>query len=301
MKIHPLVLVTVLYKSAKHLPVFFHSLQAQSDQNYLVVAIDNASPDNSSQVAEELSASLMVPCVLLSMKENLGVAEANNIGIRYAAEHGFEHLVIANNDVYLPPDVVRHINQEVISAGCKAWTPKALLGDTEIIWYGGGYLSKWRARGIHRTLKASDRQERKTIPVSYAPTCFMYVHMDVFRRTGYMDPLYFVYYDDTDFCLRMQRAAIELIYDPRIVIKHYAGGSSGGDTSFFFLHMSTRNKLYYIWKHYHGLTYVSVLLLALLGKAAQLLSPVRRSGTWKGLIEGWKMVRAQRHGTRSCY
>jgi hypothetical protein len=98
-----------------------------------------------------------------------------------------------------------------------------------------------------------------------------------------MDPQYFVYYDDTDFCRRMNDGDVELVYDPTVSFKHYVGGSSGGDLSPFFLRISTRNKFIYIRKHYGLPMRWVVNMLALTSKLLQLCNKRRRGPTWQGL------------------
>jgi GT2 family glycosyltransferase len=117
----------------------------------------------------------------------------------------------------------------------------------------------------------------------------MYLHTSVFDEVGLMDPRYFVYYDDTDFCRRLQIAGIELVYDPTVAFRHYVGGSSGGELSDFFLRINTRNKFIYIRKHYTGLARWIATTFAIGSKLAQLASNRRRKATWLGLRDAYHL------------
>jgi GT2 family glycosyltransferase len=284
-----IALVTVLFNCEKHLPLFFECMGRQTDQDYLIIVVDNASKDASLTNARALAQAHGVPCEFIANDSNLGIAVGNNQGIERSRELGLSHIVLINNDIGCEPDLIAKIRARAIDKGHLAWTCLSYLGDTQVRWYGGGNLSYWRARGMHY-----DQQRSSEIieaqPVSYAPTCLMYLHASVFDKVGLMDEKYFVYYDDTDFCRRLNDHAIPLIYDPTVAFKHYVGGSSGGEFSEFSLRINTRNKFYYIQKHYVGFTRRIVTAIALVSKLAQLASAKRRRPTFLGLRDAWTFL-----------
>ena len=283
-----IALVTVLFNCEKHLPLFFECMGRQTDRDFVIVIIDNASRDASLARARELARAHGVPCEFIANDANLGIAEGNNQGIAAARRTGIEHIVLINNDIGCGDDLVARIRQRAISPGLLAWTCLAWHGDSDRRWYGGGRLSYWLARGLHYEGAQSEAIGEPT-PVSYAPTCLMYIHASVFDRIGVMDTRYFVYYDDTDFCKRMHDAGIELLYDPIVSFRHYVGGSSGGEMSEFFLRINTRNKFIYIGKHYRGAARLLVGTIAVFSKLIQLASKRRRDGTWKGLRDAMRL------------
>jgi GT2 family glycosyltransferase len=284
-----LALVTVLFNCEKHLPLFFDCMAAQTDRDFVVVVVDNASRDASLEVARSLAGSHGLHCDFIANDANLGIAVGNNQGIARARALGLAHTVLINNDIGCDPELIARIRARAIAPGHRAWTCLAWYGDTSARWYGGGRLSYWLARGIHYDQTRS-QAITEPVAVTYAPTCLMYLHVSVFDQIGLMDPQYFVYYDDTDFCKRLQTAGIPLIYDPQVQFRHYVGGSSGGDLSEFFLRISTRNKFIYIGKHYHPPVSWLVSVLAILSKMAQLVSSKRRRPTWQGLMDAFGRV-----------
>jgi len=281
-----IALVTVLFNCEKHLPLFFECLGRQSDRDFVVVVIDNLSRDASLARARELAQSHGVPCEFIANDANLGIAVGNNQGIERARAMGLQHVVLLNNDIGCGDDLVARIRERAIVGGHHAWTCLAYYGDSLQRWYGGGRLSYWLARGIHYDQATSEAIDAP-VSVTYAPTCLMYLHASVFDRVGQMDPRYFVYYDDTDFCFRMWQAGVALTYDPTVSFRHYVGGSSGGDLSDFFLRISTRNKFIYIRKNYRYPGRAIVTLIAIASKLAQLLSNKRRGPTLAGLRDAF--------------
>lgn len=55
----------------------------------------------------------------------------------------------------------------------------------------------------------------------------MVVRTEVFKQIGLMDEGYFMYYEETDFCLRSHRAGWECWYVPQARIIHLVGQASG--------------------------------------------------------------------------
>lgn len=277
-----IALVTVLFNCEKHLTMFFESLASQTDKDFLTIIIDNQSKDESMKAAQRLAAEYQVKCIFIQNENNLGIAIGNNQGIECARKHSIQHIVLINNDIGCDSDLIAQIRHKAINAGHLVWTCLAYYGDTQQRWYGGGKLNFWLARGIH--FNQSDSEKIKTATtVTYAPTCLMYVHSTVFDTVGMMDPDYFVYYDDTDFCKRLQHHKINIIYDPSIFFRHYVGGSSGGDLSPFSIQLNTRNKFIYIEKNYPRLLRGLVLAIAIISKLVQISSKKKRPHIIKGL------------------
>jgi len=54
----------------------------------------------------------------------------------------------------------------------------------------------------------------------------MMIRREVFDTIGFMDDHYFLYYEETDFCLRAKRAGWECWYVPHSIVVHHVGQSS---------------------------------------------------------------------------
>ena len=64
------------------------------------VVIDNASADGSVNYIREH----FPEAIIIEQKENLGFAKANNIGMRYALDHGADYVFLLNQDAWLVQD-----------------------------------------------------------------------------------------------------------------------------------------------------------------------------------------------------
>jgi GT2 family glycosyltransferase len=70
-------------------------------------------------------------------------------------------------------------------------------------------------------------QYNKEGETAYVNGCLMLVKKEVFKKIGLFDPKFFMYLEDTDFCLRAQKSGFKLLYAPKAVIWHLNAGSSG--------------------------------------------------------------------------
>jgi N-acetylglucosaminyl-diphospho-decaprenol L-rhamnosyltransferase len=63
--------------------------------------------------------------------------------------------------------------------------------------------------------------------VDWVPGASLMVKREVFEAIGLMDENYFLYYEETDFCLQAQRAGWQCWYVPASRVFHIAGASTG--------------------------------------------------------------------------
>lgn len=244
--------VTVTYNSASFLDAFFQSCEDQTLAQYRVYAIDNKSSDASAVALQEQAVRdpRFVPVI---NDVNTGVAAGNNRGIEMALREGCEWVLLLNNDTAFPPGMFRQLADACRGKGWRVAVPK-IYYDTpaDHLWYaGGGFDPRKGYAGYHAGKLEKDLGQYDGIKaVDYSPTCAMLVHRSVFYEVGLMDESYFVYFDDTDFCWRLKKHGIAIGYWPNATLIHKVGGSTGGGESVFSAFMTSRNRLYFLRKHF---------------------------------------------------
>ncbi len=145
--------------------------------------------------------------------------------------------------------------------------PKIYYHDQpEKLWFAGGDFARANGySGVHVGEGEVDRgQFDRDGAIGYSPTCCMLIAVTVFHRVELMDPKYFVYYDDTDFCFRLSRLGIPIWYASGPTLFHKVGSLTGGQASPFSARMGVRNKVYFLRKHF-GVTTVAWFLFAYAG------------------------------------
>lgn len=240
--------VTVTFNSGSVIQSFMDSLLRQSHANFRLYAVDNASSDSTLELLAQYRDTRVV---ILGNQENVGVAEGNNIGIRAALKDGCASVLLINNDTVFDSDLISKLCDALREHKCEMTVPKILFFDEpEKIWCAGGAFSHWRGTARHFGFcQKDDGRFDGARAVDYSPTCCMLVRREVFERIGLMDANYFVYFDDTDFCLRAHRAGIRLFYVPTIRLLHKVSSLIGRRSDVALRYVS-RNHVYHVLKNY---------------------------------------------------
>ena len=286
--------VTVTYNSATVLQEFLDSLAAQTHAPLVLYAVDNASHDGTiAMLKEGWGFSVMV----IRNEENLGVAEANNQGIRAALEDGCEYVLLLNNDTVFPCDLISELLAGLDSNHCEMTTARMYFHDhPDRIWCAGGRLSAWRGYdAIHDGVDQEDHgQFDLPRAVEYTPTCCLMARRTVFEQVGLMDGRYFVYVDDVDFLYRCRKYGLLLWYVPGARLWHKVS-SLTNSVSNFTLRYCTRNHVYFVRKH---LPYLIALGFYLIFQLRSLLALMLLRNSWAKFMvrfraarEGWRLAR----------
>lgn len=245
-------LVTVTYNSGAYLDGFFSSLWAQSHSNFIVVAVDNDSRDDTLvRLRLESDSRLKI----ISNASNLGVAEGNNQGIRVCLEQKCDFVLLINNDTEFGPELISTLVGVSEAGRHSIVVPKMYYFEPpNMIWCAGGFFSKWSAchNGHFGEGEIDVGQYDQARAVDYCPTCCMLIRSEVFAETGLMDSEYFVYYDDVDFCIKAKRKGISIQYTSIAKLWHKVSGSTGGEESAFSIKYLNRNRALLVKKNFRG-------------------------------------------------
>jgi hypothetical protein len=223
------------------------SLLALTYPNIEIILVDNASTDGSGS-----SLSTDFPGVrFIQSKSNLGFAEGNNLGIRLALERRAEYVVLLNNDTVVDPGMVDPLVEAALrdhSIGvqsCKIY----FLAQRNTIWYAGGSLQVYSAAGFHPGMHEEDRGQFDSFrDTDFATGCMMFLSRDALETVGLLDKKYFIYLEDSDWCLRARKAGFRVVYNPAARLWHSVSVTTRIDST-FYLYFTCRNRLLFVRKH----------------------------------------------------
>ena len=272
-------LITVLYNSAEALPDFMASLHAQDHDDWRLLAVDNASADGS---ASALAALADERTTLLRNGTNLGFARAVNQALSHAASDENQDLfILINNDTTFGPDFLTKLLAARDRLGADVIAPRIMrMNDPNESWYAGGAIERdWVLRSIHHKHDPADLAEHRI--VSFATGCCLGLTRNVLQRVGLLDESFFVYWEDTDFCLRLEQAGVPIHYVRDPVLLHHVGASSGGAFSPSFTRLYYKGQILLVRK-YCGLGTAVRCCVRLL--ANRLSHPERQKGDLKAML-----------------
>lgn len=245
-------IILVNYNGYRDTIECLQSLRKITYPNHEVVVIDNASTNES---VEEIGDFIREGEILIPSEVNGGFSAGNNIGIKYALEHGAEYCLLLNNDTVVEPNFLyKLINGFEFSGKCGLTIGKILYeSKRELIWYAGGSLSPKTARTEHWHYRKKD-EGLPDIPqkVTFATGCCMCLSRKTIDTVGLMDESYFLYEEDADYCYRITKAGFDMVYVPQARIYHKVSASTG-EASVTSQYYTVRNKYRLIKRHYSGL------------------------------------------------
>lgn len=236
--------------------VCLRSLASATYQNKEIIVVDNGSWDDS---GDELRRKFPNATHIRS-EQNLGFTGGNNLGIAHAIENGCDHVLLLNNDTivtegFLEPLVERLQTSDRIAAvsGKIYYWPASFGGQENVIWYAGSY-QKWHMGYDHYGVRQVDFGQFDTAAeVPYASGCLMLMRGNLIREHGMLSDVYFIYWEEADWCHRMRDLGFQCIYEPRSVIYHNFKSAKLGKETPFYMYMQTRNAFVYANRHYTGL------------------------------------------------
>lgn len=217
----PRVLVVILcYNKVELTLACLASLRNVGYPRMDTLVVDNASTDDT--VAEVQAKYPNVS--ILRCKENLGYAGGNNMGLRYALEQGYHYCLLLNNDTEVASDFMFHlvdVCEQDSTIG--AVGPKIMLFDwPTVLWSAGGTVD-WRRGGrtTMRGLGDVDKGQFETVQdVDFIPGCALLVRCSTLVETGLLDERFGMYYEETEWCVRMAHSGNRVVYVPASRIWH---------------------------------------------------------------------------------
>lgn len=218
----PLVyIILVNYNGVEHTLECIESLQKINYRNFNIIVVDNASSDNCCDIVSRKYKE--VHCI--QSNENLGFAGGNNLGIKVALEEKADYILLLNNDTTVEENflnilVNEQLKDENKDVGVTISKIKNYY-NRDIIWYAGGDIDLFKANTIIYGLREEDKgQFDNKKEVGFASGCCMLIDKKVIERIGYLNESYFLYYEDTDYSVRIRKGGYKLLYCPESVIYH---------------------------------------------------------------------------------
>lgn len=217
------------------------------------IVVDNGSTDDSVEVIGKKFPEV----IIIKNKENLGFTGGNNVGIQYAIDHKVDLIWLLNNDTIVDKNVLSFAkafdDSNVGACGCKIYfapghefhLDRYKEGERgKVFWYAGGKVDWNNVYASHRGVDEVDHGQYDVLEETpFITGCSFVVRRNVIEKVGMLDDHYFLYLEDLDWNIRIQRAGWKTLYVPSSVLWHVNAGSSGRPGNPLHEYYFTRNRL----------------------------------------------------------
>ncbi len=220
-----------------------------------IIVVDNGSQDGSAGAIrlryEQMKSDDFSSLRLIELDRNMGAPAAINRGIE-SAHPDYDYILKLDNDVVLDRECLAHMthiaegDEQVGIVGGKV----LYYSDPHTIWLTGGKLNLWlmRIEDRNKGKRAHAGGDEKVESLDDLPGCALLIGKRLLDRIGLFDEDYFVYADDTDYCLRSRNAGFKNIYNPRARIWHKVSQATKRVSGASIYYMA-RNRILLVRKH----------------------------------------------------
>lgn len=151
---------------------------------------------------------------VLPQEKNLGFSGANNLGMEWAMEHGFDYVFLHNGDGYLEARCMEKLIEAMDGDHTIGVAQSLILLDPEkhlinssgnkFHYLGFGYCDAYRMEVAQTALPPVK-------DVGYASGAAVMMRTSLLKQYGFWDEDYFMYHEDTDYSLRMKMMGLRAV------------------------------------------------------------------------------------------
>jgi rhamnosyltransferase len=184
-----------------------------------IFLVDNGSGE---KVTAELATFLAGHNIeLVSLSSNLGIAAAQNIGIRCVAELGLEFVILLDQDSIAASDMVDVLVESYRSLSCEGITPAAVGPAT--VDQRTGTLGKFARIRNGLVSQVSCSAVDNFVEADFLVSSGSLISLAVLEKLGEMNEGYFIDHVDTEWCLRARAQGLKLYGVCRARLLHTLG------------------------------------------------------------------------------
>ncbi|MBF5038123.1 glycosyltransferase family 2 protein [Methylophilus sp. 13] len=189
----------------------FDILSSHSD---LIVFVDNGSDNISKIQLNEFFSTAKI----ISLKENLGIGYAQNIGLICAIESGFSRAILFDQDsiptVEMFSRLLNALTENVIASGPSYEDPRSGISSFFII-QKKLFPNRWFPEKSH--------QAEQLVDTAFLIASGTTINLNLLKKCGGMKSDYFIDHVDTEWCFRARNAGYRTIGIPNAKMKHSLG------------------------------------------------------------------------------
>lgn len=218
-------------------------------------AAGDSSPSISLPESPPLAENL--PLMFIRSKENSGFAAGNNLGIRYAlTRNNFAYIWLLNNDTVITEDALLRIVEKAQSV-----PGIGITGSKLMLYHSPGEIQAMGAK-INKFFgwTKAITEEKELHRLGDIIGASFLISRNCIDKTGLLPEEYFLYHEETDYCLNASANGFKLALATDSVVYHKLGVSTKNILKDYY---SLRNSLYLNRKYFRKNILLSTAYLGL--------------------------------------
>lgn len=222
------------------------SLQQSTYKDNTIIVLDNHSTDGSAEAIRSCFPMVQV----IDLVQNCGYAGNNNVGIQSALEQHAEWVLVLNEDTILAPDCL----ERLVQAG-ESDPQIGMVGplvyhydEPDVIQSAGGWMNRYWEAGHFGKNERDRGQFNESRRVEWLTGCSLLVRREAIEQAGMLDERFFIYFEETEWCVRIRKAGWSCVHVPAAKLWH-KGVQRNYEPKPSFTYYATRNHLFLMEKH----------------------------------------------------
>jgi len=246
---YPLVsIITVNFNQSEVTCAFIESLNKISYPNFEVIVVDNNSTEDDPAIIKQRYPNI----IFIQNPINYGFAAGNNFGLMRAKG---DYIMLLNNDIEVPPNFMEPLVEKLESnSKIGAVSPKIkFYYQPDTIQYAGftpinNITMRNTAIGYKQKDTGQYELDRET---AYAHGAAMMIPMRIVKEVGLMSYIFFLYYEEADWCARIAKAGYSMYYVHNSFVLHKESISTGKLSS-LKIYYQNRNRIVFMRRNIIG-------------------------------------------------
>lgn len=203
---HKVIAVVVTYNRRELLDRCMRSLLSQTKSLYGILIIDNASTDGTRDMMEDYLQKYPEKIWYHRLLENCGGSGGFYQGLsRAMLIEGWEWVLVMDDDAAPYPDYVEKLLEgKSCYPEINCFIGTEYVGDSERKAYGSRRVID-REKTLHEALVKEEEYRKPSFLVDTVTFVGPMFHRSIIEQAGLPDASFFIYYDDTEYCLRIRK------------------------------------------------------------------------------------------------
>lgn len=248
-------IISINYNGYKDTCELIDSLHQFEDYPYEIIVVDNASINNDAELLRKKYTDIIV----IASDKNFGFAGGNNLGLSQAKG---EYILFINNDITIDQPILKKmIHRMESSSQIGALSPKIKYEYKQDTIQYAGYMPMHPIRISNHIIGYNQKDEgqyNEAHATAFLHGACMLTSRKILKQAGLMTEIYFLFYEELDWSIQLQKAGYETWYEPSVYVLHKESMTikRGSPMRLYYL---TRSRILFTRRNYKSVKKIAAL------------------------------------------